>query len=352
MRRARAVDVSVGPARSSRSGGALLVGCAAASCGSRSVQPPGGKPMPADAYLRGHPLAEAVERDASRARRGALAFETLRRDLRGRRLRRARLPRRRRARSGSPGASAPRPSALAYGAVQRRGTSDAAIERLAGRSTRTARPTGPRRPAPRPLRAALRRRHARPRRGRPGGRAGQGRRRRPRGPASSTRSCAAPPASGPSCARRCSSDDSTPEAAAVAHSAPEWLARMWWEELGPDGAARCSPPQRARPVAMRVDTLRGDREAALAQLRAAGVDAAAPRASGRWLRRRWSSITGRTGEAVPALVAARRADAAEPRLGRGRRGADPRRRAVLSLLRRPGDQDQADRGAGSGIGAS
>ena len=31
-------------------------------------------------------------------------------------------------------------------------------------------------------------------------------------------------------------DDSTPAAAAVAHSAPEWLARMWWEELGAEAA--------------------------------------------------------------------------------------------------------------------
>src|SRR4051794_28248431 len=27
-------------------------------------------------------------------------------------------------------------------------------------------------------------------------------------------------------------DDTTPEAAAIAHSAPLWLARMWWQELG------------------------------------------------------------------------------------------------------------------------
>ena len=45
-------------------------------------------------------------------------------------------------------------------------------------------------------------------------------------------------------------DDSTPEAAAVAHSAPLWLARMWWRELGPDGArsllAACNePPEKA-----------------------------------------------------------------------------------------------------------
>ena len=41
-------------------------------------------------------------------------------------------------------------------------------------------------------------------------------------------------------------DDSTPESAAVAHSAPLWLARMWWEELGADSArsllAACNEP--------------------------------------------------------------------------------------------------------------
>ncbi|HEY8810186.1 MAG TPA: transcription antitermination factor NusB, partial [Solirubrobacterales bacterium] len=31
-------------------------------------------------------------------------------------------------------------------------------------------------------------------------------------------------------------DDSTAESAAIAHSAPLWLARMWWEELGPEPA--------------------------------------------------------------------------------------------------------------------
>ena len=50
-------------------------------------------------------------------------------------------------------------------------------------------------------------------------------------------------------------DDSTPEAAAVAHSAPLWLARMWWEELGAEDArsllAACNEPAE---VAMRVDT--------------------------------------------------------------------------------------------------
>ncbi len=53
------------------------------------------------------------------------------------------------------------------------------------------------------------------------------------------------------------SDDSTPEAASVAHSFPDWLARMWWEELGADRAralmaAANGPSERA----VRVNTAR------------------------------------------------------------------------------------------------
>jgi 16S rRNA (cytosine967-C5)-methyltransferase len=69
-------------------------------------------------------------------------------------------------------------------------------------------------------------------------------------------------------------DDSTPEAAAVAHSAPLWLAQMWWRELGPDDArsllAACNEPAEH---AFRVNTLRTDVESVLARLRSAGVTA-------------------------------------------------------------------------------
>ncbi len=69
-------------------------------------------------------------------------------------------------------------------------------------------------------------------------------------------------------------DDSTPEAAAVAHSAPLWLAQMWWRELGPEDArsllAACNePPENA----YRVNTLRTDPESVLARLHAAGASA-------------------------------------------------------------------------------
>ncbi len=116
-------------------------------------------------------------------------------------------------------------------------------------------------------------------------------------------------------------DDSTPEAAAVAHSAPLWLARMWWQELGADDArsllATCNePPEHA----YRVNTLRSGRESVLERLRAAGVDARAAEipsgalyAGDAGIKRTGTGsggdgelivVEGRTGDAVPELVAA------------------------------------------------
>jgi 16S rRNA (cytosine967-C5)-methyltransferase len=68
-------------------------------------------------------------------------------------------------------------------------------------------------------------------------------------------------------------DDSTPEGAAVLHSCPEWLARMWWEELGEGGArsllaAVNEPPE----TALRVNTLKADPGALSDQLRAQGTE--------------------------------------------------------------------------------
>ncbi len=56
VRRARAVDVSVQTGAVKSEWGALLVGCCRGALRLEVVQPPGGKPMPVDAYLRGHPL--------------------------------------------------------------------------------------------------------------------------------------------------------------------------------------------------------------------------------------------------------------------------------------------------------
>jgi 16S rRNA (cytosine967-C5)-methyltransferase len=193
---------------------------------------------------------------------------------------------------------------LAFGAVQRRGTSDAAIERLAGRSIRLLDP---------PVLAALRlglyellfadatpdhaavdqaveltkgsgAAHA-------AGFVNAILRRAVRERAQLTEALLG--------------DDSTPEAAAVAHSAPLWLARMWWEELGPDGArsllAACNEPAE---VAMRANPGSAGRDDVVAKLRAAGVEAAP--ATGLWPLAAPDEIVveGRTGEAVPTAVAA------------------------------------------------
>lgn len=56
VRRARAVDVSVRTGAVKSEWGALLVGCCRGALRLEVVQPPGGKPMPVDAYLRGHSL--------------------------------------------------------------------------------------------------------------------------------------------------------------------------------------------------------------------------------------------------------------------------------------------------------
>jgi len=134
---------------------------------------------------------------------------------------------------------------LAYGAVQRRGTADAAIERLAERSIRLLDP---------PVLAALRLglyellfADATPdhaavdqavdlvkaaRAGHAAGLVNAVLRRAARERESLSAALLG--------------DDSTPESAAVAHSAPLWLARMWWEELGADSArsllAACNEP--------------------------------------------------------------------------------------------------------------
>jgi methionyl-tRNA formyltransferase len=56
VRRARAVDVSVKIGAVKAEWGVLLVGCGRGALRLEVVQPPGGKPMAVDAYLRGHSL--------------------------------------------------------------------------------------------------------------------------------------------------------------------------------------------------------------------------------------------------------------------------------------------------------
>jgi 16S rRNA (cytosine967-C5)-methyltransferase len=206
-------------------------------------------------------------------------------------------------RAGLTGRELAQAQRLAYGAVQRRGTADAAIERLAGRATRLLDP---------PVLAALRLGlyellfsdgtpdHAAVDQA-----------------VELVKGAGAAHASGlvNAVLRRAArereklvaallADDSTPEAAAVAHSAPLWLAQMWWRELGAESArsllAACNEPAE---VGMRVAPGVA-REAVLAKLRGAGVEAAA--ADGGWPldTPEMIVIEGRTGDAVPELIAA------------------------------------------------
>jgi methionyl-tRNA formyltransferase len=56
VRQARAVDGGLDPGQLAERDGALLLGTGEGALQLEIVQPAGGKPMPADAYLRGHPL--------------------------------------------------------------------------------------------------------------------------------------------------------------------------------------------------------------------------------------------------------------------------------------------------------
>jgi 16S rRNA (cytosine967-C5)-methyltransferase len=72
-------------------------------------------------------------------------------------------------------------------------------------------------------------------------------------------------------------DDSTAEGAAVALSYPLWLARLWWAELGAEGArALMRAMNESGETALRVNSLRAEPEAIAAKLREAGVGVTGP----------------------------------------------------------------------------
>lgn len=101
------------------------------------------------------------------------------------------------------------------------------------------------------------------------------------------------------------SDDSTPAAAAVAQSAPAWLVDMWWEELGAEGArSLLSACNEAAEVAFRVNSSRTDRDAELAALREAEVEAASPQADWPLAPAEAIVVDGRTGSVTEKRVAA------------------------------------------------
>ncbi len=66
--------------------------------------------------------------------------------------------------------------------------------------------------------------------------------------------------------------DDTPERAAVMHSHPQWIARLWWERLGAEQArALLAFDNEPAEVALRANTLVSSADALAAQLRAASV---------------------------------------------------------------------------------
>lgn len=98
-------------------------------------------------------------------------------------------------------------------------------------------------------------------------------------------------------------DDSTPEGAAVAHSYPDWLARMWWDELGAQEtrllmAAMNEPAE----TAFRVNTLRADPPRLAAELRKRGIEVSGPGA-GSLLEPSESIVVDRASEPVTARIA-------------------------------------------------
>ena len=68
-------------------------------------------------------------------------------------------------------------------------------------------------------------------------------------------------------------DDETPAGAAIAHSYPQWLAEMWWRELGPTGARTLmAAMNEPAETAFRVNTLRAAPAALAEELARAGVE--------------------------------------------------------------------------------
>ncbi len=61
--------------------------------------------------------------------------------------------------------------------------------------------------------------------------------------------------------------EDTPQRAAIAHSHPEWIARLWWQDLGADTARLLmAADNEPGELAVRVNTLRADPAAVAAQL--------------------------------------------------------------------------------------
>jgi 16S rRNA (cytosine967-C5)-methyltransferase len=72
-------------------------------------------------------------------------------------------------------------------------------------------------------------------------------------------------------------DDASPEHAAVLHSVPDWLAQMWWQQLGPERArALLASVNTPAESALRVNSLRSTPEQVKAALPASSAARSAP----------------------------------------------------------------------------
>jgi 16S rRNA (cytosine967-C5)-methyltransferase len=135
-------------------------------------------------------------------------------------------------------------------------------------------------------------------------------------------------------------DDSTPEAAALAHSYPRWLAELWWAELGAE-AARSLMVAMNRPAetALRVNTLAADVADLARDLAAEGVRR--PAAAGLLAPAEALVVEGAIGAETSRLI------------GAGRLVPQSRAsQAVVSVLEpRPGER-VLDACAGPGIKAT
>ena len=133
--------------------------------------------------------------------------------------------------------------------------------------------------------------------------------------------------------------ESEPTSAAARHSYPPWLAELWWEELGAETAlALMAAQNRPAETALRANELRASREELLAELIEGGVEAV-PAPGPAPLDVRESVVaTGRLGEAGAAAIEAGRA------VGQSRSSA-----AAVALLDPAAGERVLDLCAGPGV---
>jgi 16S rRNA (cytosine967-C5)-methyltransferase len=102
--------------------------------------------------------------------------------------------------------------------------------------------------------------------------------------------------------------DDDPSSAAIRHSYPLWLAALWWEELGADDArSLMAAGNRPAETALRANELRTTREELLGELAESGVDAAPAPGPPPLYARESLVVTGPLGEAGAAAIASGRA---------------------------------------------